>query len=247
MKKLDAYAARWEQIARDQPYFAVLADGDDGDDVESSRIANDAFFKTGEDDIAALLAAITSLFSREVSLDSVLDFGCGAGRLTLPLARRAGHVFACDIAPTILSHVRQNAERAGLGNVTFGSYDDIAATGPSFDFVCSLLVFQYIPASIGYALIQSLTELLRSGGIAALQLRIHGESRLQRLTSLSRRRREVGYGPAASTADSGSVLQTYRYDERLVARAVERAGGSVVALLPSHDRADGAVLIVRKL
>ena len=234
VKELDEYAARWEKIARDEPYFAVLEDGGEGG-VESSSIANNAFFKTGEDDIVALLAAMTTLLGREVSMDSVLDFGCGAGRLTLPLARRAGHVLACDIAPTILAHARQNAERAGLGNITVSSYDDVlASAGLSFDFVCSLLVFQYIPPSVGYALIRSLTTLLRSDGVAALQLRIHQGSRLHRLRSLSRR--QLGH-------DTGAQL--HRYDERLVDRAVQKAGGSVVALLPARDRAT-AVLIVRK-
>jgi len=226
VKKLDDYAAGWEKIARQEPYFPVLADG--------SRIASDAFFQSGEDDIAALLAAMTALFSREVPLDSVLDFGCGAGRLTLPLARRAGHVLAVDIAPTILSHARQNADRAGLRNITFSLHDDVASTPPSFDFVCSLLVFQYIPPFIGYTLIRSLTTLLKSDGVAALQLRAHEGSRLQRLATLSRRRR-------------APLTRMHLYDERLVARAVEKAGGSVVALLPASDhRTDGAVLIVRK-
>lgn len=226
MKKPDDCAARWEKIARQEPYFAVLADG--------NRIADDAFFQSGEDDISALLAAMTTVLGREVPVDSVLDFGCGAGRLTLPLARRAGHVLAVDIAPTILSHARQNAERAGLANITFSLYDDtLGSAGPSFHFVCSLLVFQYVPPSVGYGLIRSLTMLLKSEGIAALQLRLYRGSRLQRLRSLSRRPRGSGY---------------HRYDERLVARAIERAGGSIVALLPPHDpRTDGAVLIVRKL
>ena len=247
MKKLDHDAAAWEKIARDEPYFAVLSDGDDRS-VESSRIANDAFFKTGEDDISALFAAVTTLFRREVRLESVLDFGCGAGRLTLPLARRAGHVLAVDIAPTILSHARQNAERARLGNISFSLYDDIVATaGPSFDFICSLLVFQYIPPSVGYALIRSLTTLLRSDGIAALQLRLHEGNRLHRLTSLARRQRGSGYDSGVSVAERAPLARRYRYDERLVARAVEKAGGSVVSLLPAHDRrTDGAVLIIRK-
>jgi len=232
MTKPDDRAAQWERLARHEPYFPVLANGE--------STASDAFFQTGEDDIAALLAAITTLCGREPSLESVLDFGCGAGRLTLPLARRAGQVLACDIAPTILSHAQQNAERAGLTNVRFHPCDDVlASTAPSFDFVCSLLVFQYIPPSTGYPLIRSLTERLKSDGIAALQLRLHQTDRLHRLANLRRR---------ASIAPDASVVQTYRYDERLVARAVEQGGGSIVALLPAHDRVtDGAVLVVRKV
>src|SRR2546423_9209040 len=126
MKNPHDDAARWEDLARREPYFALRVDDDDSG-VQSSRNANDAFSQTGEDDISALFAAMTTLFSRDVRFDSALDFGCGAGRLTLPLARRVWHVMACDIAPTMLLHARQNAERAGLHNITFQSCDDAIA------------------------------------------------------------------------------------------------------------------------
>jgi SAM-dependent methyltransferase len=213
-------------------------DDDDDAGVQSSGIANDAFFKTGEEDVSALLEAMTALFSRAVRLDSVLDFGCGAGRLTLPLARRAGNVVACDIAPTMLLHARKNAERAGLRNIAFKLCDDaIASAGPSFDFVCSLLVFQYIPPSVGYGLIRSLTRRLTDGGVAALQLRLRR----------GRRRFASRTGPSRAAPTPRPFAQTYKYDEGLVARAVERAGAAVVARLPAGGRrTDDAVLIVRK-
>lgn len=50
----------------------------------------------------------------------VLDLACGAGAQTIEAARRvgpAGTVVACDISPTMLEHVRQNAEAAGLANI----------------------------------------------------------------------------------------------------------------------------------
>lgn len=233
MKKRDDEASSWEERARREPYFPLLAD-DDALRVAGSENASDAFFETGEDDVAALLAALSTLFSGDVRLDSVLDYGCGAGRLTLPLARRARHVVACDIAPTVLAHARQNAERAGLHNITFQPCDDVAASGgASFDFICSLLVFQYIPPSAGYALIRSLTSRLRGDGVAAFQLRLHGAGALHRLARLGRRRT--------------SGVQVHRYDEALVIRAVETAGASVVARLPvASRRADDAVLIVRR-
>ena len=51
---------------------------------------------------------------------SVLDFGCGPGRLTLPLAQGVGpqgQVLAVDIQPAMLSRAR--AKAAGLENVRF--------------------------------------------------------------------------------------------------------------------------------
>jgi SAM-dependent methyltransferase len=247
MKNPHDDAARWEDLARREPYFALRVDDDDA--VQSSRIATDAFFKTGEDDISALFAAMTTLFSRDVRFDSVLDFGCGAGRLTLPLARRVRHVTACDVAPTMLLHARQNAERAGLHNITFQSCDDAIASGASFDFVCSLLVFQYIPPSVGYGLIRSLAKRLTRDGIAALQLRLYGASKLHRFARLGRGRRPFAYRTGSSRVPRPPLkfARNHRYDERLVARAVEAAGASVVARLPADARrTDDAVLIVRK-
>lgn len=40
--------------------------------------------------------------------DAVVDFGCGDGRLTLPLARLGYHVYAVDASATMLKRVQQN-------------------------------------------------------------------------------------------------------------------------------------------
>ena len=170
-----AAAVNWEELARREPYFAVLRD-DGSEGVHGNAEPTAAFFESGEEDVAALLAAIASLLGRELIIDRALDFGCGAGRLTLPLARRARRVVGCDIAPTMLAHAGRNAETAELCNVTFTSCDDLPG---AFDFICSLLVFQYIPIADGYAIVRSLVHLLAPGGIAAIQLAEYDEHRLR--------------------------------------------------------------------
>jgi ubiquinone/menaquinone biosynthesis C-methylase UbiE len=50
--------------------------------------------------------------------DTVLDFGCGPGFFTIPLARlvgESGRVIAVDIQPGMLDKTRRKAEKAGLG------------------------------------------------------------------------------------------------------------------------------------
>ncbi len=53
---------------------------------------------------------------------TVLDIGCGPGRLTIPAARRVGpqgHVVAIDIQPGMLSRARDKAVAANLTNIRF--------------------------------------------------------------------------------------------------------------------------------
>jgi trans-aconitate methyltransferase len=50
---------------------------------------------------------------------TVIDIGCGTGQLTLPLARHAAEVIAIDSIPDMLAVGRQNADAAGLTNITW--------------------------------------------------------------------------------------------------------------------------------
>lgn len=53
---------------------------------------------------------------------TALDFGCGPGRLTIPLAKQVGpggQVTAFDIQPAMLDKVRAKAQAQGLSNIRF--------------------------------------------------------------------------------------------------------------------------------
>jgi SAM-dependent methyltransferase len=173
-------AEDWEALARDEPYFAVVASGTDADVVANS-VATAEFFETGEADVAALLEATASVLGRAAGLTSTLDFGCGTGRVTIPLARRAARVVACDIAPTMLLHARRNAEAVALQNITYLLAEEaLRLPAASLDFIVSLLVLQYVPPAAGYPLVRTLTRLLRPGGVAALHVVGYEERLVQR-------------------------------------------------------------------
>lgn len=236
----------WEALARSGAYFPVLS-SDGGERVERSVGATEAFFTTGEADVAALFDAISALLGREPRPRATLDFGCGAGRLTIPLAKRSGRVVGCDVAPTMLAHARQNLERAGFADVPLILNDALAALpAGSFDLVCSLLVFQYVPRSAGYALIRTLLDLLAPDGIAALHVMLEGPGdrmrRLQRFLGRSSTRGMV----AVSENASAHGLRVHRYDEMLIVREVEAGGARVAGRLPLEGEGAGSVLIIAK-
>lgn len=59
--------------------------------------------------------------------DQVLDLYCGAGTISLCLARKAAHVIGAEIVPEAIENARRNAERNGMENVEFLCADAGAA------------------------------------------------------------------------------------------------------------------------
>ncbi len=242
----DRAAADWEELARREPYFPVHAH--EGLAGAAGSIGTAEFFASGETDFAALLDATTSVLGRDINLASAMDFGCGAGRLTLPLARRAEQVVACDIAPTMLVHARQNAEHAGLPNIRFMMADEcLQLPHASFDFVVSLLVLQYIFPSPGYALLRTLVGLLAPGGVAAVHVVLQTRGgELRRLAQFTHGRSRLARRTMSPPREP-AYAHVHKYDVQLLRRETDASGGRIAARLPLHTSgADGAVLIIEK-
>src|SRR5215468_1168138 len=109
--RFDAFAAR-------EPYFAVDTDPRflrANLTPEHER----EFFASGESLVAWMLGVIDAGLAPQFAPMSVLEYGCGIGRLALPLARRPGTVVAVDRSPAMLNLARAEAARRGLGHVVF--------------------------------------------------------------------------------------------------------------------------------
>lgn len=166
----DRERARWERLARD-PYYAVL----NADGFRQDRAAEDArarFDLSGERDVAETLGEIRHLIDRDFHPSRALDFGCGVGRLTLPLARECGHVTGVDISRTMIEEARRNCDARGVGNVTLFTSDEFfagqSAVEPTLDFIHAYIVFQHVSPRIGLPLADALVRRLVPGGIGAL-------------------------------------------------------------------------------
>ena len=69
---------------------------------------------------------------------SVLDYGCGIGRVMAALASHAGHIVGVDISDGMLSEARDRL--SGLANATLMSVRDLAPTSRNTGFDLILLV-----------------------------------------------------------------------------------------------------------
>jgi trans-aconitate methyltransferase len=104
---------------------------------------------------------------------TVLDLGCGTGRLTLPLAERfpeTGFV-GLDLAPKMVHTARQIAKDLGRRNARFmwGDGRTLPRTLPRLAGAFSVLTLQHIPAEAQEGYVRAIAGKLEPGGVIRLQ------------------------------------------------------------------------------
>lgn len=160
----------WEEWGRRDPYFGVITDPQ----FRRSELNDHSkrkFWESGESHVHGVLATIRRYLDPAFAPRSVLDFGCGVGRLLIPFARIIDEVVGLDVSASMLEEARRNCDECGLRNVRLLDSDDSLSTlTESFDLIHSCIVFQHIPAERGRAIFAKLLQHLRPGGIGAVQL-----------------------------------------------------------------------------
>ncbi|MGE4428831.1 MAG: class I SAM-dependent methyltransferase [Solirubrobacteraceae bacterium] len=104
--------------------------------------------------------------------DTVLDIGCGVGRLVRAVAGRPGETIGLDVSAEMLRRARENL--VGHERVRW-VHGDGTSLRPiddgSVDVVLSLVVFQHIPdPEVTYGYVREIGRVLRPGGWAAFQV-----------------------------------------------------------------------------
>lgn len=161
----------WRRFGRLDPYFGVISHPQ-FKDAASPGAARDEFFRSGEEHVERVLAVVRESLCPDFKPKRVLDFGCGVGRVLVPLARLAQNAEGIDVSREMLREAERNCLQAGLSNVTLRLSDDdlTALEGRTFDFIHSYIVLQHIAARRGLRLIETLVNHLEPGGISVLHV-----------------------------------------------------------------------------
>lgn len=180
----------WNERAKEDAFFFV----DNRLDYRNPDI--DRFWKGGEKDLRQLLDMMGVDIQQG---DSVVDVGCGLGRLTRAAKTfGAGTVHAIDISSEMLAQAREyNAELEG---VTWVQGDGTSLAGipdGQADALISHVVFQHIPdpqVTLGY--VRDMGRVLKPGGWAVFQVSTDPKVHRARDRGLKERvRRLVGKEP----------------------------------------------------
>lgn len=159
----------WEKWGKIDPYFAVLT-------LAKFRAANltqetkAEFFESGKDHIRHILKICQQQLDQAFTPRRALDFGCGTGRLIVPLAAIAEQVVGLDVSDAMISEAAKNCKELSISNASLLKSDDsLSSLSGSFDFIHSFIVFQHIPAPRGKQIFVNLLNHLEAGGIGAMQ------------------------------------------------------------------------------
>jgi len=220
----------WEYLGKTDPYWAVVTN----ERFQQKNIDDEAreqFFLTGERYVGWVFETIREYLDRDFAPKRSLDFGCGVGRLVLPLARRSDYVIGVDVAESMIREARANVDAQQLSNVSLirdaGDFSDVVG---KFDLINSYIVLQHIPCERGQQLVVKLLDRLNAGGVGVLHLTYSKEVYKERIFSVW-----SASAPGSSveiTEGFRAVRSWLRIYPRDFFRKLFRRGGTVMQMNP---------------
>ena len=163
----------WEQIGQVDAYYGVLT-YEQYTRHNLDQVNRDQFFKSGQDHLNWVLGVIKDQLNSEFSIHRALDFGCGVGRILIPLALESVEAVGMDVAPSMLSEAKMNCSERGVDNVQLVQSDDmLSELSGRFNFIHSFIVFQHIPVKRGMKIFDNLVERLEENGIGVIHFTYH--------------------------------------------------------------------------
>lgn len=150
---------QWDALGRLDPFWAMTGTHKRGTwDV-------DAFMRTGDRQVEAVLQDIRRL-GRPIHQDSVLDFGCGVGRLARAFRDNFSRYVGLDISESLIAKARELHATLPDASFEVSTGDTLSLADDSFDLVYSWAVMQHIPDRVvTLRILEELMRVLRHDGL----------------------------------------------------------------------------------
>lgn len=153
----------WKRYGKVDPYFGVITQSKYHSGTLTNQ-ARDEFFRSGEGHVQIVMKTLQEM-NPGFSPTHSIDFGCGVGRVTLPLAFESASVLGVDVSPGMLMEAQKNAIERGVSNVRFAQ-----EVSGRFDLVHSFIVLQHVHPGRGLPIVRDLVSRLEPEGMVVLQV-----------------------------------------------------------------------------
>lgn len=164
--RMDELQRSWDELGKVDPLWAILGDPD----KMGGRWDLHEFFKTGEEEVAAVLQYVDSLHL-PLARRRALDFGCGVGRVTRALGRHFEECSGVDIAPSMIRLAQEYNRQGSRCQYYLNESDDLRLFDDNrFDFIYSSNVLQHIHPRYSRNYLKEFVRLLAPGGVLVFQI-----------------------------------------------------------------------------
>ncbi|WP_211719187.1 class I SAM-dependent methyltransferase [Nocardiopsis sp. MG754419] len=154
----------WTRLGSTEPLWAVCVDPDKRD----GGWDDEEFLASGRAEVGPTLARLDELVPT-ARRDRVLDFGCGAGRLSNALADHFDRVVGVDISAPMLAEARRLDRSGGRIEFVLNERPDLSLfEDDSFDVVYTDLVLQHLPTDLAEGYVREFARVVRPGGALVL-------------------------------------------------------------------------------
>ena len=233
---LERNREQWNDLGRLDPFWAMTG---------TNRFNNwdtETFLQTGDQQVSELMTQ-TLHIGLPTQQRSVLDFGCGVGRLTRGFRNHFQHYVGLDIAEPLISKAKEI--HAGLPNTQFspGSSEALPELADSsFDMVHSWGVFQHIAdQGVVEHILHQFVRVLRKEGLIVFSA-LHDIKPLYRLQP-RRRLYALLKSVGVSEVTLYQRLKLYPQEVRFIPEScmvdfLHNAGAQVLGIIPMGTPTD---------
>lgn len=164
--------AVWERYGREEAYYSVLTNPKylsaslGSDDVEH-------FYGTGVGEVQRLHGLCQRNGVDPNPSWTMLELGCGVGRMAEPFVGSHAHYIGVDISAEHLALARERIAARQVTDAEFLLLKAFLDTPPDYDFFFSTIVLQHNPPPIIHGLLDHALRHLKPGGYAAFQVPCH--------------------------------------------------------------------------
>lgn len=162
----------WSRYGREEAYYSVLTNPKYlSETLGTAEI--EEFYNTGQLEVTGFE---TALLRNAIPLDAdwtVLEFGCGVGRIAEPFAQRCRAYIGVDISAGHLALGRIRLRDRAIDNAALIPLGQFLSTPPRYDVFFSVIVLQHNPPPIIHQLLDHALASLNPGGLAYFQVPCH--------------------------------------------------------------------------
>jgi len=164
--QLEKMQRDWDARAKENARFYVATARQEWTDAE--------FFESGKRTVTEeiLTDMINICQGKNPKQMTVLEIGCGAGRVTRALAQIFGQVYGVDISGEMVRQAKSALADVPNAHIFQNNGKDLSALGKvRFDFAFSSIVFQHIPSrEVIESYVREVHRRLRNGRLFKFQL-----------------------------------------------------------------------------